>query len=135
MTNWSASLLVRSKPIHRVFTGLLSVRSNPIHRVFTGLLSVRSNPIHRVFAVQPHECGYYERSLKQSNLVWMLAFQLLCMQACLADDLLGRAACATSTCHGGVIGQGPKWNHSLSTWIAKDPHAGAGLLLRDEDSR
>lgn len=49
--------------------------------------------------------------------------------------LLGNQSCATSTCHGGVINSGPAWNHSLSTWIAKDPHAGAGLLLRDNDSR
>jgi hypothetical protein len=57
------------------------------------------------------------------------------MQSCIAGDFLGRASCSTSTCHGGVIDQGPAWNHSLSTWVAKDPHAGAGLLLRDEDSR
>ncbi|MFK8115505.1 MAG: multiheme c-type cytochrome [Rubripirellula sp.] len=49
--------------------------------------------------------------------------------------LIGSGSCATSTCHGGVIDQGPAWNHSLSTWTAKDPHAGAGMLLRDEDSR
>ncbi len=49
--------------------------------------------------------------------------------------LLGNQSCATSTCHGGVIGSGPAWNHSLSTWIAKDPHARAGLVLRDNDSR
>jgi hypothetical protein len=34
-----------------------------------------------------------------------------------------------------VIGQGPAWNHSLSVWLASDPHRGAGLLLRDDDSR
>lgn len=50
-------------------------------------------------------------------------------------SFLGNNSCATSTCHGGVINQGPAWNHSLSTWAAKDPHAGAGLLLRDDDSR
>lgn len=50
-------------------------------------------------------------------------------------SFLGNTSCATSTCHGGVIGQGPPWSHSLSTWAANDPHAGAGLLLLDEDSR
>lgn len=49
--------------------------------------------------------------------------------------LIGNQSCATSTCHGGVIGSGPAWHYSLSTWIASDPHAGAGLLLRDADSR
>ncbi len=49
--------------------------------------------------------------------------------------IVGRAACGTSTCHGGVIDRGPAWNHSLSTWVANDPHAGAGMLLRDADSR
>ena len=48
---------------------------------------------------------------------------------------IGNASCATATCHGGVIGQGPAWNHSLSTYLAGDPHAGAGILLRDSDSR
>ena len=46
-----------------------------------------------------------------------------------------RASCATATCHGGIEGRGPAWNHALSTWMVRDPHAGAGRLLRDEDSR
>lgn len=49
--------------------------------------------------------------------------------------LVGNSSCATSTCHGNVAGYGPAWNHSLSTWIASDPHAGAGALLRDPRSR
>ena len=49
--------------------------------------------------------------------------------------LVGSPSCSTSTCHGGVIGAGPEWHSSLSTWMLKDPHAGAGLLLRDDDSR
>lgn len=42
---------------------------------------------------------------------------------------LGRASCAASTCHGGVIDRGPSWRHALSRWVAEDPHAGAGLVL------
>ena len=57
--------------------------------------------------------------------------------AALADQaaLLGNGSCATSTCHGNVVGRGPVWNHSLSIYTAEDPHAGAGRLLRDDDSR
>ena len=61
--------------------------------------------------------------------VWMLS------QVAQAADPIGSASCAASTCHGGVIDRGPSWNHSFSTWLAKDSHAGAGRLLRDEDSR
>ena len=48
---------------------------------------------------------------------------------------VGSSSCATSTCHGGVIDQGPAWNHAASKWMANDPHRGAGLLLLDDDSR
>lgn len=48
---------------------------------------------------------------------------------------VGRSSCASATCHGGPVGNGPSWNHALTKWLATDPHAGAGLLLRDEDSR
>ena len=51
------------------------------------------------------------------------------------SPLVGRASCAASTCHGGAVDRGPAWNHALTKWLAQDPHAGAGLLLRDEDSR
>jgi hypothetical protein len=44
-------------------------------------------------------------------------------------EYLGRASCAASTCHGGVIDRGPSWRHALSRWVAEDPHAGAGLVL------
>jgi hypothetical protein len=49
--------------------------------------------------------------------------------------LIGNQSCATSTCHGGKVDSGPAWHHSFSTWMVHDPHAGAGLLLRDSDSR
>lgn len=49
--------------------------------------------------------------------------------------LIGSSSCATATCHGNVVGRGPSWNHAHSTFTAKDPHAGAGLLLLDADSR
>tara|TARA_R110002073_G_scaffold310884_2_gene481725 strand:+ start:10432 stop:11826 length:1395 start_codon:yes stop_codon:yes gene_type:complete len=51
------------------------------------------------------------------------------------SPFVGNASCATSTCHGGAIGRGPAWNHSLSTWLANDPHANAGRLLYDRDSQ
>ncbi|WP_161604433.1 multiheme c-type cytochrome [Roseiconus nitratireducens] len=51
--------------------------------------------------------------------------------ACLGQSsaLIGDVTCATTTCHGNRIGAGPKWNHSLSTFLANDPHALAGLVL------
>ncbi len=46
--------------------------------------------------------------------------------------MLGRASCAASTCHGGVIDRGPSWKFSLTRWANDDPHASAGLLLYNE---
>lgn len=49
---------------------------------------------------------------------------------------LGRASCGSNTCHGGISGQGPAWNSSLSTWEATDPyHQGAGRLLMNSLSK
>ncbi|WP_218933950.1 cytochrome c family protein [Rubripirellula lacrimiformis] len=48
---------------------------------------------------------------------------------------VGSDSCATSTCHGNVEGRGPAWNHAMSTWMANDPHAGAGDVLRSQLSR
>lgn len=67
-----------------------------------------------------------------------IAFAVYCLAGiavCRGDDILGPVSCATSTCHGGVVNRGPTWNHAHSIWIAQDPHAGAGRLLRDSDSR
>lgn len=47
-------------------------------------------------------------------------------------EFIGRASCAASTCHGGVIERGPPWRYALSRWVAEDPHAGAGLALLGE---
>ncbi len=44
-------------------------------------------------------------------------------------------SCATSTCHGGTTPNSPAWTTSLSIHRANDPHATAGLLLLDDDSR
>jgi Cytochrome c554 and c-prime len=70
---------------------------------------------------------------------WMGAFVAVAISGGMAmgaePTFIGNVSCATSTCHGGVVGQGPAWNASLSSWLAHDPHAGAGLLLRDADSR
>lgn len=68
-------------------------------------------------------------------LVWAFACLAVCSGFAAEPALLGNQSCATSTCHGGVIGSGPSWHFSLSTWMANDPHAGAGLVLRDADSR
>lgn len=48
--------------------------------------------------------------------------------------LIGRQACATGTCHGGVVGRGPVWHASAHIYEARDPHATSGALLRDADS-
>jgi hypothetical protein len=50
-------------------------------------------------------------------------------------EYMGATSCAASTCHGGVIDRGPRWHQSFSIWLASDPHAGAGFLLRNDDSR
>ncbi|MEE2934903.1 MAG: multiheme c-type cytochrome [Planctomycetota bacterium] len=72
---------------------------------------------------------------RRNSLVFVLAGLMFASSQAAEPALLGNQSCATSTCHGGVTSSGPAWNHSLSTWIAKDPHAGAGLLLRDQRSR
>lgn len=49
---------------------------------------------------------------------------------------VGRAACATATCHGGIQGQGPSWNHALSAWETQDlAHRDAGKVLLNNQSR
>ncbi|GAA5511122.1 multiheme c-type cytochrome [Novipirellula caenicola] len=71
----------------------------------------------------------------------LIGLELICfadIAVAKADEptsFVGISSCATSTCHGGVIGRGPVWNHSLSTWLANDPHANAGRLLYDRDSQ
>lgn len=52
-----------------------------------------------------------------------------------AGKYLGSASCASATCHGGPIRDEASWNSSLTLWQAHDPHAGAGRLLYDDDSR
>ncbi|MCM2374625.1 cytochrome c family protein [Aporhodopirellula aestuarii] len=48
---------------------------------------------------------------------------------------VGAESCATSTCHGGTTVNAPAWTKSLSMHRVNDPHAMAGLLLLDDDSR
>jgi hypothetical protein len=50
---------------------------------------------------------------------------------CAADaaDLMGSMSCASATCHGGVVGRGPAWNHSFNVSRNEDPHVQAGLVL------
>ena len=50
-------------------------------------------------------------------------------------QMLGRASCGASTCHGGVVDRGAPWRHAMTKWMAEDPHVGAGLLLMDSDSQ
>lgn len=47
---------------------------------------------------------------------------------------LGNASCATSTCHGGAIGNTTSWRSSLTTFDAYDPHTRAGRSLMTEAS-
>jgi hypothetical protein len=42
---------------------------------------------------------------------------------------LGNASCATSTCHGGAIGNTTSWRSSVTTFDAYDPHTRAGRSL------
>ena len=63
---------------------------------------------------------------------------VLIATACQAADLpeyIGRASCATATCHGGILGTGPAWHTSASVWESRDPHARAGEKLLNETSR
>ncbi|MCG8648983.1 MAG: cytochrome c family protein [Pirellulales bacterium] len=48
------------------------------------------------------------------------------------EGFLWRSSCAASTCHGGVIGRGEAWTHSMTLWTARDPHARAGRALLNE---
>ncbi len=49
-----------------------------------------------------------------------------------AQTFRGAQSCASSTCHGGVVDRGPAWRHSLTRWVAEDPHADAGLVLYND---
>lgn len=53
----------------------------------------------------------------------------------IAGDWLGSSSCGSSTCHGNTVGRGPAWTYSYTLSRALDPHATAGSLLYDEDSR
>ena len=73
----------------------------------------------------------------KSSMVLGLLLTLTTVQQVIAQTIpsfLGRSSCAAATCHGGSIDRGEAWNHSLSTWSLKDPHAGAALLLREKAS-
>ena len=58
-------------------------------------------------------------------VVWGLVFP----SNALAVETIQTRSCATATCHGGVIDQGPSWNHSSSSFYAFDPHRSAGQIL------
>ncbi len=49
--------------------------------------------------------------------------------------LMGISSCASATCHGGIAGSEASWRTSFSVWEACDPHAGAGLVLANDQSR
>lgn len=50
--------------------------------------------------------------------------------------LVGHSSCAASTCHGGLAGpeDARTWRNSFSVWESRDPHAAAGLTLRQPRS-
>ncbi len=53
-----------------------------------------------------------------------------------SEAYIGRASCASATCHGGISGRGPAWNSSLRTWEATDTHhAAAGIVLLSDQSK
>ncbi len=51
------------------------------------------------------------------------------------QEWIGSQSCASATCHGGGVDQGEAWHHSYSLSRSADPHATAGALLYDADSR
>jgi hypothetical protein len=67
----------------------------------------------------------------------ILACVLLCSLplAASAVDLIGSMSCASATCHGGVEGRGPAWNHSFNVSRSRDPHVKAGLVLYEPSSQ
>lgn len=80
-----------------------------------------------------------------SSRTWSLTRKLAFITATVAGapapaqnegpKFVGRASCATATCHGGSLQRGHAWNHALTLFTALDPHADAAMLLRDDDSR
>ena len=81
------------------------------------------------------------RSVRNGGIGFQLAI-ILCVffaDAIRADEptqYLGRASCASATCHGGLTGQGPAWNSSLRSWEANDGyHSSAGQVLMNEHSK
>ena len=61
---------------------------------------------------------------------------LMCLSPyALAQPTADHSSCSSIGCHGGVQGQGPTWNSSLSTYVLHDPHARAYHVLLREDSR
>lgn len=79
-----------------------------------------------------------DRKRLERSVVIALAFVLaVCSLAAWAQagdgpQLIGRASCATATCHGGIIGLGPAWHSSASVFESSDPHSRAGDVLRNQ---
>src|SRR5690606_22559363 len=63
--------------------------------------------------------------------VWMTG----CGSVSMGADWIGSSSCGSSTCHGNTVGRGPAWSSSYTLSRSRDPHATAGSLLYDWDSR
>ncbi|MGV3486182.1 MAG: multiheme c-type cytochrome [Planctomycetaceae bacterium] len=63
--------------------------------------------------------------------VWMTG----CGSVSFGADWIGSSSCGSSTCHGNTVGRGPAWSSSYTVSRSRDPHATAGSLLYDWDSR
>jgi Cytochrome c554 and c-prime len=78
-------------------------------------------------------------SCRLNCLLLLSSFVAINLEPLKAEDsarYIGRSGCASATCHGGVVGQGPAWNSSFSAWEAHDAaHSGAGNLLLNQQSR
>ncbi len=69
-------------------------------------------------------------------VLWVAARSTTNCYAGNSAAFIGRASCASATCHGGISGQGPAWNSSLRTWEATDlQHVGAGNVLLNDKSK
>lgn len=53
----------------------------------------------------------------------------------LGNSFVGVQSCSTSTCHGNEYATDDAWRNSVIVYFTEDPHATAGLLLRDQDSQ
>ncbi|MGN6544261.1 MAG: multiheme c-type cytochrome [Aureliella sp.] len=77
-------------------------------------------------------CSWLALSLMFAWAHWASGVQA---QTADAPRFIGRASCATATCHGGLVGVGPVWHSSSSAFESSDPHARAGEVLLNDLSK